>query len=147
MRGDGRIFPRRGSNALWCAYYLRGKEHRESTGTSDPDRAGKYLKRRLREVGADLIGAKQFVGPAAERIKISELLDALKADYELRGKWSERTHSTFKKVREYFGLWKAVQVSSEAVASWQLQLREEGYKDAYHKPFLPSSGPIIQAGN
>ena len=52
-RGDGRIFTRTGSALLWCAYYLRGKEYRESTGTADPDKAAKFLKRRLKEVGAD----------------------------------------------------------------------------------------------
>src|SRR6516162_3411619 len=49
---------RKGSTLLWCAYYLRGKEYRESTGETDPNKAEKYLKRRLKEVGADQIGAK-----------------------------------------------------------------------------------------
>ena len=71
MRGQGRIFQRNGSSALWCAYYLRGKEFRESTGTADQDKAEKFLKRRLREVGADVIGAKQFVGPQSDRINVS----------------------------------------------------------------------------
>ena len=31
-RGNGRIFQRKGSAFMWCAYYLRGKEYRESTG-------------------------------------------------------------------------------------------------------------------
>ena len=84
----------------------------------------------MREVLNDKDGIKPFVGPQAERIKVSKLLDALKADYELRGKWNDRADSTFKKAREYFGPWKAVDVSSEAVADWQLLLREEGYRDA-----------------
>ena len=77
MRGNGRIFQRKGSAFLWCAYYLRGKEYRESTGETDPNKADKFLKRRLKEVGADQIGAKAFVGPQQQHIKISELLDAL----------------------------------------------------------------------
>ena len=32
VRGDGRIFSRKGSTFLWCAYDLRGKEYRGSTG-------------------------------------------------------------------------------------------------------------------
>ena len=71
MRGEGRIFQRNGSSVLWCAYYLRGKEFRESTGTADQDKAEKFLKRRLREVGADVIGAKPFVGPQSDRINVS----------------------------------------------------------------------------
>ena len=50
---------------------LLGMFLRESTGTADQDRAEKFLKRRLREVGADVIGAKQFVGPQSDRINIS----------------------------------------------------------------------------
>jgi hypothetical protein len=46
-RGDGRIFRRKDTALFWCAYCLRGKEYRESTGTADPDKAAKFLKRRL----------------------------------------------------------------------------------------------------
>lgn len=86
MRGTGRIFQRKGSALLWCAYYLIGKEYRESTGETEPGKAEKFLKRRIKEVGADQIGAKAFVGPQQERVKISELLDALEADYKLRSR-------------------------------------------------------------
>jgi hypothetical protein len=39
MRGNGRIFQRKGSAFLWCAYYLRGKEYRESTGETNHNSA------------------------------------------------------------------------------------------------------------
>ena len=129
-RGEGRIFQRKGSAVWHCAYYVRGEEIRESTGQTDERKAEKYLKRRRDEVAADRIGAKQFVGPQAERINVCELLDALQADYELRDKWNDRMDSTFNKVREQFGPWKGIEVTSEVVASWQLQLREDGYRDA-----------------
>lgn len=85
-RGEGRIFTRNRSPFLWCAYHLRGQEFRESTGTADTKLAEKFLKRRLKEVGADQIGAAAFVGPQQERMKVGALLDALEADYKLRGK-------------------------------------------------------------
>ena len=71
VRGEGRIFRRRRSPFWWCEYYLHGEEFRESTKETDEKRALKYLKRRLKEVGADQIGARRFVGPRAERIKIA----------------------------------------------------------------------------
>jgi hypothetical protein len=43
-RGDGRIFARADTANLWCAYFLRGKEYCESTGTSDLQAAEKFLK-------------------------------------------------------------------------------------------------------
>ena len=80
-RGEGRIFSRKGSVYWWCAYFLRGKEYRESTGKTDTKEAEKFLKRRLKEVGADQIGKATFIGPQQERIKVGKLLDALEADY------------------------------------------------------------------
>jgi integrase len=114
-RGEGRIFSRKGSANLWCAYYLRGKEYRESTGTAEPAKAAKFLKRRLKEVGADQIGKATFVGPQQERMKISQLLEALEEDYKLRGKDSPQFRAHLKHIREYFGAWRAVEVTAEAV--------------------------------
>ena len=107
-RGQGRIFQRKGSTLWWCAYYLRGKEYRESTEQRDEKKAQKFLDRKLKEVHADQIGAKPFVGPQQERLKISELLDALEADYKLRGKESPQFKAHLKPVRDYFGEWRAV---------------------------------------
>ena len=86
-RGDGRIFARKGSAHLWCAYYLRGKEYRESTGTAELEKAAKYLR----------------------------LLDALEEDYKLRAKDSPQFRAHLKHIRAYFGAWRAVEVSAEAV--------------------------------
>jgi integrase len=114
-RGEGRIFTRKGSACLWCAYYLRGKEYRESTGTADDGKAAKFLKRRLKEVGADQIGKGTFVGPQQERMKVSKLLESLEEDYKLRGKENPQFRAHLKHIREYFGAWRAVEVTAEAV--------------------------------
>ncbi len=126
MRGNGRIFQRKGSAFLWCAYYLRGKEYRESTGKADPKEAEKFLNRRLKEVGADQIGAKTFVGPQQERIRVSELLDSLEADYKLRGKDSPQFRAHLKHIRDCFGTWRAVEVTAEAVDKYIAERLENG---------------------
>ena len=123
-RGNGRIFQRKGSTMWWCAYYLRGKEYRESTGQTEEKKAQKFLDRKLKEVHADQIGAKHFVGPQQERTKISELLDALEADYKLRGKESPQFRAHLKPVRDYFGDWRAVEVTAEAVDRFISELLE-----------------------
>jgi integrase len=128
-RGDGRIFQRRGSTFLWCAYYLRGKEYRESTGETDEKKAGKYLKRRLKEVGADQIGAKSFIGPQQERLTVSELLDALKADYGIREIDTPQFRSHLKHVRDHFGSMRAMDVTAEQVDRF-IQERLEKYAPA-----------------
>ena len=116
-RGDGRTFRRKETALWWCAYYLRGKEYRESTGETDEQKAKKFLKRRLKEVGADQIGARPFVGPAAERIEVSCdvttneqtrlvcdcLCCVLERDFKFRGKSSAQNISNLKRVRRDFG--------------------------------------------
>jgi integrase len=169
-RGDGRIFQRKDTQYLWVSYYHHGKEVRqpakhvrtgEKIANSDKGwhEAERFLKQRLGEITAETHGGPTFVGPAQQRLTVDELLEALKADYELRGKWSERVESTVKKVREQFGPWRAVAVTSETVADWQLALRNEGYKDATINRFCQilgqcftlaierkhlSSGPIVK---
>jgi integrase len=130
MRGNGRIFKRKGSAFFWAAYYLRGSEYRESTGETDPSKAEKFLKRRLKEVGADQIGAKAFVGPKQERIKVSELLDALEDDYKLRGKDSPQFKAHLKHIRAHFGAWRALEVTAEAVDRYIAERLEKGTAEA-----------------
>ncbi len=130
MRGDGRIYQREGTPFLWCAYYLRGKQYRESTGHTDEEKAIKFLRNKLKEVHADQIGAKTFIGPQQQRVTVDELLDNLECDYKLRGKWSAKVNSNVKPLREHFGNWRAVDVTSDAASTYIESLREQGYSAA-----------------
>jgi integrase len=129
-RGDGRIFRRKDTALWWCAYYLRGKEYRESTGETDEQRALKFLKRRLKEVGADQIGAKAFVGPQQERVTVAELLDVLERDYRLRKKWNRKVASNLKPLGDYFGSCRAVDVAPDSIGAYIESLEEQGYTNA-----------------
>jgi hypothetical protein len=80
QRGTGRVF-RRG-NVVWISYYLHGVEHRETAHTDDEQQARKFLRQRIRQVAADQLGARAFIGPQQERILVNELLDDLFADYQ-----------------------------------------------------------------
>ena len=130
MRGDGRIFQRSGSPFWWCAYYLRGKQYRESTGTTDKGKAQKFLSHKLKEVHADQIGAKTFVGPQQQRITVDELLNALVEDYKLRGKDSPQFKAHLKPLREHFGNWRAVELTSEAVDEFISELLDDEKRPA-----------------
>ena len=171
MRGGGRIFQRRGSRFWWSAYYdASGKEQREvakhvrsgeklEATEANRQQAERFLKSRVDEVTTEKRGGPAFVTPAHHRLTVDDLMDALKADYELRGVWNKRVNSTVKKVRERFGPSRAVAISSEAVAEWQIALREEGYRDATVNRFCQvlgqsfalaierkrlSSGPVVK---
>ncbi|HWR14961.1 MAG TPA: site-specific integrase [Terriglobales bacterium] len=156
-RGNGRVFTRKGSSYFWIGYYAHGKEQREvarhvRTGDKleamDDNRqqAERFLKHRLGEVVAEKHGGYSFVGPSQMRVTVGDLLDSLKSDLELRGKWNDRVDSTVKKVREKFGTWKAVEATSEVVADWQLALREDEYRDATINRFCQILGQAFKLG-
>jgi integrase len=132
-RGNGRVFTRDGSSYFWIAYYHHGKEHREvarhaRTGNKIEATEGgrreaeKFLKRRLDEIAGERHGGRPFVGPQQERLTVAELLDALEADYTLRGKWNNRVASSMKPLREYFAECRTVQVTSEVVDNFIAEL-------------------------
>lgn len=115
-RGTGQIFPR--GSVWWIAYYHRGKKTRESSNSDDRKDAEKLLKRRLEEVGADQLGARRFVGPAAERLYMSELLDALEEDLKLGGKFTQQVPSHLKPIREAFADRRAMAITAEMVDAY-----------------------------
>lgn len=115
MRGDGRIFQRKESAVWWISFYHRGQEIRESSRSPEKKDAEKLLRQRLREIGADRMGLKTFVGPSQDRVAIDELLDALEKYYELRGKKSRQFLDHARPIREFFGDRRAIEVTEEAI--------------------------------
>jgi hypothetical protein len=130
MKGDGRIYLRKRSPFYWCEYWLRGKQYRESTEQTEEQQAKKFLRNKLKEVHADQIGAKPFISPQQQRVTVDGLLDSLESDYKLRRKWSAAVNSHTKPLRDHFGNWRAVDVTSDAVSKYIEDLREQGYSPA-----------------
>jgi integrase len=131
MRGQGRIYRRNGSAFWWCAYYLRGKQYRQSTGETDVKKALKFLNRKIMEVGADKIGAKVFVAPKQERVTINEILADLVEHYKRGGKKgiprevSPQMKSHLQRLRDFFGTSRAMFVGSKDVEAFRAQLKTE----------------------
>jgi integrase len=132
-RGQGRIFQR--GEQFWISYYGpdpetgHSKEYRESAG--DRKAAEKLLTQRFREVGAHKLGAKQFQGPRQERIGVDELLKDLEADYEMRGRKSlPQMRSHLKHIQDYFGLDRALAVTTDRVTHYILGRQREGVASA-----------------
>jgi integrase len=128
MKGNGRIFQR--GNVQWIAYYLRGREYRESAKTDDLEKAKRFLKHRVKEVSADQIGAKTFVTPQMQRATVGELLDSLTRDLGLRSRLSTNTKSLIKIVRAHFGEWRASAVTADHTGRYVQSLLAEGYSKA-----------------
>lgn len=135
-RGEGRIFPRKGTSFLWCAYFLRGKEFRESTRETDEKKALKFLKNRMDEVGADKIGARAFIGPQQQRVTVNDILDDLETEYKLGGKKriprevNPQMKSHLRRIREYFGTMRAMNVHQQHIQAFISLLHGQRKQDA-----------------
>lgn len=126
VRGNGSIYKRKGSNVWWCQYCLRGKVYRESTKEIDEQKAMKFLRRRLDEVGADRIGAKPFVQPKVARKTVSNLLDALETDYTIRGKNTYNFQCDLKIVRAAFGQYRVAELTADLVDKYIADCQKQG---------------------
>ena len=118
-RGQGTLVRFAGSVNWFSCYCVRGEEHRESTGTPHLKVARRFHRQKLDEIAADRQGLKKFLAPAAQRVRIVELLDDLAADYRLRKvkSWAQfRSH--LKPIREHFGNWRSVDITAEAVDAY-----------------------------
>jgi integrase len=118
MRGDGRIYRRKGSNHWWISYCHQGKELRESSKSIEYRVAQKLLKRRLQEIGADTLGLQAFLGPSQDRITVSDLLDHLEHDYRIRSKYSPSIKSHLQRARDAFGHYRAILLTPKHVDSF-----------------------------
>ena len=118
-RGQGTLARFEGSPNWVSCYYVRGTEHRESTGTPDLKLARRFHKQKLDEIAADRQGLKPYLGPAIRRVRVSELLDDLGADARLRQirSWAS-FQSHVKPVRAHFGDWCAPDVTAAAVDAY-----------------------------
>ena len=74
----------RGS-VYWIRYWRRGRQFRESSGSSDPDVAQKKLDKRMKEIWAERQGLQAFV-PKAEKVYV----DDLRESYRSRGMQGSR---------------------------------------------------------
>jgi integrase len=140
MHGQGRIFKR--GDIWWMAFYLNGKEHRESTECTDEKEAGKVLSDRLDERGAAKIGARNFVTQKARRITVRQLCEALRKKYELNGKDSPQNLSHLKRVETDFGDYRALDLASEVIDEYIERRKAEGNAKA---TINRTTGMLLQA--
>lgn len=97
------------------AFYKHGKQIRMSTEETDETAAVRALKRKLQERDAELGGGRKMITPQQQRVTVNELLDNLASDYRLRGIDSPQFRSHVKRIREYFGDCRAVEITPALV--------------------------------
>lgn len=134
MRGEGRVFQR--GRIWWIAYsgpdgHGGAKEIRESSESDSESTARKLLRDRLREVANHRSGVRAFSGPRAERLTVEALIDSLEADYRRREIKSLRaTMNHAKPVKEFFGHYRAVSVTSDLVREYIEERKKAGRSNA-----------------
>ena len=132
------LYKQPGSANFYARFCLRGKQIRETTGTADETEACRVVLVRLDELGADRAGAKRFIGPEQKRIKVQQLLDALRANYESRKKGGARLLSNLKPLEEHFGDYRATELTSADVDRFITHARQQGRRVVKEVPGKPT---------
>lgn len=142
MRRRGCVFRRkkrgRWLSVWWFKYSHRGKTYRETSRSSDRRVAERLLRRRLDEIGADRLGARRFVGPAAELFTVAQALDGYDSAYcAARGIEPDEIppgmQSRNRVLRSHWGNVRAVDIDGERI---------ERYRKARRAHLKPDGEPL-----
>lgn len=119
-RGDGWAYYRADCGKWWFGYFVRGQEKREPGGRTEAD-AVRKLRARLKEIAAE-----SYVGPAADRIEVSVLLDDLLLHLKNQGKtYGGKLRHHLKPVRAFF-MGRVGDVTTAALERYQAERRAAG---------------------
>jgi len=129
MKGQGRIYKR--GEIWWIEVWHRGRQHRESSHSTDRKRAARLIEQRHDERGADRLGLKRFSGPAQERVTIEDLSADYLRDYTVRGlRGGGTAKAHVKHLRAFFGLDKAVSITADRIRAYQAARLKAGAETA-----------------
>lgn len=126
-KGSGSIYKRDGSPVWWIKYHRHGRAFRESTRTTDWNKAGRMLKTRLSEINQGT-----FMGPQLERTKVDELAVMFVRDYRINARKSLVDSETrlSRHLKPFFGGMRAVDVTTEQLARYVDKRQQEGAANA-----------------
>ena len=88
----------------------------------------------MREVGADVIGAKAFVTPFAAKLTVGELIAALRADFDLRGILSAPNVCHLTRAEKDFGTFRAAKLTAEQVDAYVSKRLADGDQARHGQP-------------
>ena len=145
LRGMGRTYKR--GRLWWIAYYYRGEEIREPTGSERESDANKLLKKRLGEIGRG-----RLIGPTEEKVTFEDLAADLLGDYETNAKKSLRSAKlSVRHLRDFFGLGRALDITTDKVRAYTQGRQEQKASNASINRELAALKRMfslaVQAGN
>ncbi len=122
----GMIYKQSKSRFWWIKYYRDGRPIRESTGTDKEGEARRILRHREGDLA---VGRPVF--PRADRIRFEELALDFLNDYRVNGKRSvDRAERSVRRLRAYFGGWRALNITTPAIRSYIDKRQQEGAGNA-----------------
>jgi integrase len=123
-RGMGSIYQQTG-DTWWISYYVHGKRHRESSGSTNRADAVRLLKRRLGESAAG-----KPVGNQVERTRLKDLTEMVVADYRANGRRSiDRVEQAIAHLHRFFGDdCKARDLTTDRITGYQAARLEDRAK-------------------
>jgi len=125
--GAGRVYRRKGSSRYLIQYSIRGHQYREPGGAT-PAAARKKLRDRLREAGSE-----RFSGPAAERVTVDPLADAVLVHMENQRRASaEKIRSHLKPLRAFFAHRPAIGVTTASLERYQVNREVHALRRAFN---------------
>jgi integrase len=114
------------ASTWWIQYSVRGRRHRESSGSANPSVASRLLRDRL---GAAAQGKP--VGPNVDRTTFEDLARILVEDYQANGRRSlERIRGSLRHLRGFFGDQLAVDITSDRVTRYVNWRQNDGAASA-----------------
>jgi integrase len=126
-RGTGSVFQMKGGKTLWIKYHRNGKPIRESARTTKVKDAEKLLRARLAAISTGT-----YVGLKLEKVCICELADDLIREYRINGRKSiDDLQARWElHLKPFFGVLRAVEVTSQLVARYIDARQQEGAENA-----------------
>jgi hypothetical protein len=129
LRGEGSIYRSSRSKFLWIKYHYAGRPFRESSRTTDPAKAARYLRQRLAQIERG-----ESFGPQADKVRIQYLAEDFLRDYrindhkslaDVEARW--RLH-----LQPFFGLIRAIHLGSTLLARYIDQRQQQGASGVRH---------------
>ena len=121
-RGMGRIYRRKLSKFWWVQYHVRGKVHRESSGSESRNAAAKLLRKRLAEVSCG-----KPVGVVVEKTTFEDMARMIVDDYLVNGRKSlARVEDSLLHLRPAFGNSRAIDITTDRINRYIKDRLEEG---------------------
>jgi hypothetical protein len=125
-RGTGRIYLQKRSSMWWIQYYRKGVMCRESTRTSDRNKATRLLILRLASVSEETILEAEF-----ERVRVAELAEDFFREARINGRTASDAEARWRlHLERFFGQLRARQIADHWVNEYVYKRQRSGASNA-----------------